>query len=334
MKLLLISLIGLVTLPLQAEPLKPEEKNHVVDTLKELLSEARREQVKHSLEVYEKLEIATQKDVTAMALFYEAVKQVNFIDKDKKSTDFLSWKNKKRSEFSRLRYRGWMNFKLRWLMLSIKAFNSEGDIDIKYDFQEELLTYLDDFYTKLEDILPEKEGTEKEKTEGLDEESEEKPKKKTYVDVDLLQSEVSKFLGLSELKIKGWPKNPLELNALYDEFILPYYREEGDVEGLRNLWEKRLAYEEMAIIAKDSENKKGLRSSGRERETKAMVKFLEEKRPELVWEMHMDCFNSGDNRHSAAQMLEHITEHSEHAKVKEWAKELLLGVAPEEAEEE
>ena len=104
-------------------PLKPEEKDHVVETLKELLYEAKKEQIRNSLEAYETLQKALEKDSAMMNLYYEAIKQVNYIDKGRRSSDFLSWKSKKRSEYSRLRYRGWINLKFRWLMLSIDAFN-------------------------------------------------------------------------------------------------------------------------------------------------------------------------------------------------------------------
>jgi esterase/lipase superfamily enzyme len=47
-------------------------------------------------------------------------------------------------------------------------------------------------------------------------------------------------------------------------------------------------------------------------------KFLSEKRPQLLWEMEIDCFEVGDQQQSALRMLKHLETNLTHKDAPEW----------------
>ena len=59
--------------------------------------------------------------------------------------------------------------------------------------------------------------------------------------------------------------------------------------------------------------KKNIRSAGYE-------KFLAEAKPELIWQMELDCFESGDERASALRMLKFLESNITHKNAPQWIK--------------
>ena len=80
------------------------------------------------------------------------------------------------------------------------------------------------------------------------------------------------------------PPTPLDLEAIYENFIFPPIRASGDVASLRDAWIKRIR-QEGVLNGSDDQNAP---------KSDVYEKFVKGKLPELQWQMEVDLFRHGD----------------------------------------
>lgn len=297
-----------------AEDLTLPEKTQLKSNLEEILAKAQEALDKQAEEAYKILELASKRESASMDLYYDSVKEINFLQKNKTAGDYIAWKSSHKTEHTNLGVRKRTNYQVKWLLLAIDAYKAR-DVESKYLLADQMIDYLDEFYDDLNGI-----------NTNLMKMGRSGGGKKSGAATggqNIMQMEMSKFLKLDRLEIKKWPKNPMDLDAIYETQVLPYARESLNVGLIKKAWESRFKHDKALIVANDDENKRGLQGGGRENNTRKMVEYLENKKPLLEWRMYVDLFKYGSQKEGAKGMYDHIQEHIEHANSVKWTKQLL-----------
>jgi hypothetical protein len=140
------------------------------------------------------------------------------------------------------------------------------------------------------------------------------------------------------LKPEKWPLSPMEIGPVFDQVLLPPLRAKQNFDGMREQWQRRIRYEG---VSRMSFNGGGDGGGGRrgekgkqEEASPEHEKFLSETQPEMVWQMELDLFKSGDQKRSALRMLEHIETHVTHPKARDWGQQFRTLIEPPKVAEE
>jgi len=251
----------------------------------------------------------------ALALYLKCIEKVNFIDQQKKTSEFLEWKRQQHDKLVEPGFRLALHYQLRWLILTLQAFSEKANpLTLSYDAQETV----DAIFRDAGKLA----GQEKELGQAVTSSI----FAKAY---DIGNLEKSK----DEAK---WPLSPVDLSEIYGSVVFPPLRKLGRVDALRSAWIKRIQQEGIkaeawagkgnANAANNSkgkgkasgEHKIGMTSNlkGAERE-----RFATRVLPELQWQMEVDLFRNGDEKAAAKRMLAHIEKYINHRSVRRWGAE-------------
>ncbi|QQL43833.1 hypothetical protein [Sulfuriroseicoccus oceanibius] len=242
----------------------------------------------------------------AVKFYLDCVKKVNFDDQNKSFREFREWRDRQDAKLSAQEFRRALQYQLRWLSLTLKAASSDGPTT---ELSNEAADIIADIFA------------DGEKLEGQ---------------VGVLQQGVNgtffaRAYKLNGIQVEKWPMSPLPLARVFDEVILPPLRNRASVERLHRAWESRIDYEAQVVKVLSSSLRQKNESKSREekdREELAYEKFLTEQRPELVWQMEVDCFKAGDQREAARRMFRHLTKNLTHTRAPEWEKEFRQLITP------
>lgn len=126
-----------------------------------------------------------------------------------------------------------------------------------------------------------------------------------------LESVIARHLKMdvSARKEKGPAAyTPGNIGEIYNNMILPYFREKKAVSAINSKWSKRIEQEKAMVgITKVPEH---------------LEKFLKERLPDLKWNQARDLFNAGQEEPAAATMVGLIKSNLGHRSTAGWISEL------------
>ena len=281
---------------LSAEPLSSVDRMELIERLNTLRDEARSHAIGRFDGASEAFREGMQSGEAATALYLKCVEKVDFIERDRKTSDFRDWRKRHDDRLDDEAHALALRHQLRWTVLTMKA---AGSPDKAYSLANEALGMLDSIYQVPAELRP-------------------------HTGV-LAQSVSSTYFarayGLTGYKVPDWPMSPLEktqrgirVDGPFQKLIFPALREKRDFAGLRAAWQKRIKFEELAAGFWSSEpiDKK---NPGM---TEAREKFLIETKPKLDWQMEADLFAAGDERVAAINMLKHLQDNLTHTDARDW----------------
>lgn len=293
---------------LSADPLSNVDRMELIERLDTLRNEAKSHALTRFDGASEAFREGMQTGDAATALYMKCVEKVDFIERDRKTSDFRDWRKRHDDRLDDETHALALRHQLRWTVLTMKA---AGNPDKAYSLAAEALEMLESIYQTPAELRP-------------------------HTGV-LAQSVSSTYFarayGLTGYKIPDWPMSPLDrttrgiqVEGPFNKLIFPALREKGDFPALRNAWARRIKFEELAagFWSKEGIDKK---NPGM---TEAHEKFLLETQPKLTWQMEADLFQTGDERVAAINMLKHLQANLTHTDAREWEAQFRELVSPSE----
>lgn len=295
-----------------AEPLSESERLTLVDQLDSLRSEAQSRAENRFENANAAFRNAVQSHDAAVELYEKCVEKVDFEDRDRKAADFREWRRRNRDRFRDEGFGLALRQQLRWMILTMSA---AAEPEETHRLAPDALEILNAIYAEAETLADH---------------------------VDQLAQPVNRTVfarayDLQGYDIPGWPFAPLtganggvQVDPPFTALIFPAHRRANEAEKLREAWNRRIHFEEIArgFWSGEGEDDRGPGQS------LARDEFLAETRPRLVWQRETDLFQNGRQRSAALNMLNHLREHLGHSDARTWEQEFRQLVDPEAAEED
>lgn len=259
---------------------------------------------------------AMRSDEAAMELYLNCLEKVNFSDQLKKPADFREWKRKEGEKLSDPGLKLALRHQLRWLMLTLEAASANPD---RPKLAAEAQQIVDTIFREPEKL----------KNQG------------EILGQSVTGTVFAKAYDINNVKVDDWALSPIALQAVYDDILLPPVRTSSRLEELRARWIKRIQQESL-LMEHLGEGRRRDRGDGREEkrigtiesmQSPEYLKFMQEKVPELQWEMEKDLFICGDQAGAAKRMLAHLQTNISHASAKKWGDEFEKLLSPIKAGE-
>ncbi|MFZ9940884.1 MAG: hypothetical protein ACO3F7_01890 [Luteolibacter sp.] len=285
-----------------AEALKPADREALLDSIEKLHQTAQSNVDSRFLSALSAYREAMVSDETAIEFYLKCTEKLEFEDKDRKEADFREWKKKHDRKISADGFGLALRQQLRWLVLTMRSSSEKSDPETIADEAAEIV---DSIFGNME-LLRSQSEVLKQSASGT---------------IFSRAYEIGSYIK------SPLPQSPFDLEAIYENFILPPIRATGDTTALRGAWIKRIKQE-------------GYRSGGGEQtregpilkapKSDAYERFVEEKLPELQWQMEVDLFRHGDEVDAAKRMCEHIEKHINHPSARKWSEALVRLIKPQE----
>ncbi len=245
---------------------------------------------------------AIRSDDATMDLYLKCYEKVHFEDEKRKSQEFRDWKRKNKQRLSSSSMRMALRHQLSWLLLSIEAARREGDVS---ELGDRAIQHLDQIFQHAETLK----------------------EHRAVLGQNALSSVFAQAYKLN-IKVKDWPKSALDIAQIYDKVVMPPLRQPDRISRLRTAWKQRIMHEGM-VFEKWTEAKGTTIGKKDALRSPQMEKFLSITRPQLQWEMEVDCFEAGDERASALRMLKHLETNLTHKDAPQWIKDFQAMIQPE-----
>lgn len=299
----LSSLLGLVSA--QEQQLSDADRVAILEKLEEIEGVSNDRVSGLYLRAISSYRAAIQSDTETMKLYLSCYEKVNFTDKNLKTLNFREWKKKNDERLGSKSFRLALRYQLAWLLLSIETASKDGDVT---EMGNQAVSHLNQVF---------------ENAEGLKEHN-------RILKQNVLSSVFAKAYELN-IKIENWPKSGLDIENIYEKLVMPQLRSSDKISELRAAWNKKILHTGTAIEAW-TVNKGTTIGSKDALQTPEMKTFLSESRPQLLWNMEKDCFESGDERTAALNMLSHLETYVTHKDAPKWIEEFQGYISPPEAE--
>lgn len=225
-------------------------------------------------------------DAAAHDLYLNCVEKIRFEDQLRKTSEFRDWKKRHKERGDTPAFRLALRHQLDWLTLTLEAAQAKADTN----FGSRAMAVVDSILQDAEKLK----GQEK------------------LLKANSLQTVFAQAYSVNTVSVAKWPTNPLNLDSLYDNVILPPLRDEKTLPILRKAWLKRIEQEGLLL-----EKWTDTGTSDRDRKPD-FEKWLKEERKDLLWNMEVDLFRSGDQKGSAVRMLQHLKENLTHKSAPRW----------------
>ncbi|MGE9271298.1 MAG: hypothetical protein ACQKBU_10895 [Verrucomicrobiales bacterium] len=292
---------------LHGDSLSQLDRSELIEKLDDLRGEARA----HVLGRFDGAAAAFKEGMksteAATELYLRCVEKVDFIEREKKASDFRDWKKKHKGRLDDEAHGLALRHQLRWTILSMKASSSP---EKKLDLAGEALEILDAIYRTPDEL-------------------------RRHSDV-LAQSVSSTYFArayaLNGYRIPEWPMSPIEkeksgnvkVDGPFELLIFPALRSTRNYIGLRAAWDQRIQYEEIAKGFWSKENY----DESTPGDTEARERFILEVKPQLLWRKEVDLFKTGDEKEAALRLLRHLADNLSHADARNWEAEFRELVSP------
>lgn len=249
---------------------------------------------------------ASVSTTSAMNLWVDSVRAVDFDQKKKKQTEFEEWRKKNDERMHDITFCTGLLFQCRYLKLCLEADTPE----------------------KQAKSLPAIQALMEEAVKTM-------PKMLNNAGMlreDAFASIMARALRIEKMCPEGWPRALLRPDEHYGRFIRSARKENAS--AVVGLWEARIRMER--AIAKASDDNAKLRRSKEartafgkqqdkrdakemeEQDTKFAVSFEKETLPRLMWSMGEDFFKAGLRRRGIETMFQVITKNPKHPNVSDW----------------
>jgi hypothetical protein len=246
---------------------------------------------------------AIKSDDATMALYMTCLEKVQFTDEKRKSQDFRDWKRRNKEKLSSSSMRMALRHQLAWLLLSIEAARREGDVS---ELGNRAMSHLDQIFKNAEVLKDHR----------------------SILSQSALGSVFARAYQLN-IKVDDWPSSTMDIAQIYDKVVMPPLRNTTRIDSLRAAWKKRIQHEGLAVEKWSVRNGKKIGKKDALR-TPDFEKFLSETRPQLLWDMEVDCFESGDEKVSAVRMLKHLETYISHKEAPTWIQDFQNIIYPPE----
>ena len=157
-------------------------------------------------------------DDAAITLYLNCEEMVNFQEMKKKSGDFREWKRDRSDKLSDKDFKMALRQQLRWLVLTLEAASEEPDLD---RLGAEASTVLASIVSQAEDLSAHRNTLQQAVTSSV----------------------FARAYDINNLKVEKWPLAPMQLDAVYDQVILPPLRRSDRLPSLKAAWTRRMVQE-------------------------------------------------------------------------------------------
>lgn len=236
---------------------------------------------------------AVKSDVAAHDLYVKCVEKANFDDQKRSSQEFREWKRQHKDTQNTLEFRRALQHQLNWLLLTVEASAKPDEIQ----------TLAREALGKVDAIMEDHETLESHHN---------------ILKQDVLSSVYAKAYNINGLKARDWPKSPLEIKEIYDKLVFPSLRNPQSITKLRRAWRKRIEHEGLILKNWGEKPKSGRVGKKRDELPAGFMKWKEEQYPELLWIQEMECYEAGDQKQAATNMLIHLGHNVNHKKSLKW----------------
>jgi hypothetical protein len=232
---------------------------------------------------------AMNNENSALELYLKCEELINFEKKNKKTADFRDWKKNNNDKFLDTSFRLALQYQLRWTVLTLQASSENADRD---KLSIEASKIIDAIINDAEKLAP----------------------YQSVLNQSVLSSVFAQAYKINGIEIKNWPLAPGQLDAVYDEILLPPLRRADRISSLTSCWQKRMNHQGEIVLKWKSEGKSKSGENSLEYE-----KFITETLPQLRWDADVDIFKAGDQRGASIRMLKHIEDNIGHKSATKWA---------------
>jgi len=282
----------------QAETMTDSEKKEMLEKASAMLKTAESRSKARFATAIKVYRAAIVSDAAAHELYLKCLEKVEYEDKQKSSSSFRDWKRKHRESSDTPGFRRALRHQLNWLLISIEAAHEPEKIA---QLGVKALAKVDAMIDDAELLKP----------------------NKNLLSKAVLSTVYAKAYNLDTLGAEGWPSSLANISAIYEEVVMPPLRVPSKTSLLRSAWNKRIKHEGQIkeLWSKNSQAKEKKIGLKKDLAPPEYLAWRENTYPELLWRREVDCFESGDEKHAAANMISHISEYIKHKKSLKWTKE-------------
>lgn len=289
---------GLLCSFVQAGNLTPSDRQALLEELQRILQVADSTvEARFRVAVAAYLQ-ALESDDAAKDFYLKCVEKVDFLDQDRKPSEFREWKKQNEGKLNDPGFSTAVRVQLHWLVLTLQAASGNAD--------------------------REKLGLEARSTmAGIFRDPKRLSQHGDVLGQGAVGSVFARAYDISNVKVEEWPSSPFHIAEIYEKIVLPPLRQPAKIDELRNAWIERIQLEKVKIeeFGEDRRRKRQDAQQGDARQEQ-LDRFMAEEMPELVWEMEMDVYQYGDQSGAAVRMLEHIRKFITHRSAKKWSADL------------
>jgi hypothetical protein len=291
-----------------AAPINEKQLADLLKALQDLETQLGSAKGKATISALTAFQAAMANDDRAYSLFMDCTKKIEFDDKGKTGGEYGEWK--RRDEVKALHepeHTTVLRLQLHWLVLSIQATNATTDTAFSAVVAQ-VPAYLDTLEAAWK-------------------------KMKTFrkeLNKDVLSTVYAQYFKLEQImeRREGWSYNPLRIDSIYDEVVLPYLRKQKNAASLTASWRKRIQMlqDNLEIEIREGKDRPGSRAE------ENGINFKTVKLPRLEWGMMKDNFVLGGATVAGPAMLNHIRLNLGHRDAPVWIEELKSLAKGEEVE--
>ncbi|HVJ45772.1 MAG TPA: hypothetical protein VM511_05255 [Luteolibacter sp.] len=299
-----------------ADPLSDADREALIERLDSLKAQATERLDARFRAGVGAYQAAIGSDDAALALYLQCVEKVDFIDQKKKESEFREWKRKEDEKLSKDSFKLALRHQLNWLSLTLQAASERADREkMAVAAQGAMDNVLRDI-EKLKD-------------------------QQALLKQGVTATVFAKAYEIGNLKLDKWPLSPIDVSQIYEQVILPQYRNPKGIDKLRENWLRRIQQESIMVEhwggaqkggGKREDGRIGMLENSRPPE---LDRFYSETMPTLQWQMELDLFKAGDQAGAALRMINHIEKNLAHQNSKDWSEQfraMLVAPLPKPAE--
>ena len=272
-----------------AKPLNSAAVDKLLAQLEEIDSSLKGKRSAYNTSVLPKLKEAGTNDDKAFALWLDAMRDQEYEAQGRTATEFSDFRNGKAKELrGDPSFTTQLRLQCQFLALIILQADAVSD-EARLELINGASTYLDDFVASAKKLAG----------------------KQDELRNSAIDSVIGKHLKLdvSARKQGGSAAyTPGSISEIYQQMILPYYREKKATANIGAAWTKRISQEtDMVELTKVPEQ---------------LEKFQKERLPELKWSQAKDLFEAGQQEPASAAMMTIIKANLAHRNAAAWIAEL------------
>ena len=271
------------------KPLTGDAVDKLLAQLAEIDTSLKGKRSAYNASVLPKLKDAGANDDKAFALWLDAMRDQEYEAQGRTATEFSDFRNGKAKELrGDPAFTTQLRLQCQFLALVIRQADAVSD-EARLELVQGASSYLDDFVASA--------------------------KKLTGKQDELRSSAIDSVIG-KHLKLDVSARKqggsaayiPGSISEIYQQMILPYYREKKAAANIGAAWTKRISQETAIVeLAKVPEQ---------------LEKFQKERLPELRWSQAKDLFEAGQQEPAAAAMMTIIKANLAHRNAAAWIAEL------------
>jgi len=294
---------------LHAEPLSSADRETLLENLEKI-----RETAEGRVDARFRLAItafrnALSSDDAAIELYFNCMEKVDFADVHKRAADFREWKRQQGEKLSDPGLRLALRYQLRWLMLTLEAGSAKPDrAKLVRDAQETV--------------------------DSIFRDSEKLKFQQQILSQSVTSTVFARAYDINHVKVEKWALSPIAIENIYEDMLLPPYRTQAGLTGLRATWIKRIQQETVkqelwSADPRRRENREEKRiAMADDMKTPEYLEFMEKELPKLQWDMEVDLFTYGDESGASVRMLAFLEKNINHPSAREWGEEFKKLIQP------